>query len=267
MPRAAERLTMSSWSPTRSISAIIRSITCPSPSAFETWYVSGKSIPSSDVAPTGWNDERIVPLFAAAMNSVGAQSIDRGLEPFGHLGHGEPLGEGHLGVGLSRRGPQAPEHVAHVIVRPDLVVARDQLDAAFALDVPLEHAGVGDQARRRRAARRSDCRSSSSFTVKLCTSPGAPSGLILPRYHQPTAPAMRIAMTTSTIDSPDDPLERTRLLAESFDLTRPIGRVPRIARPVERRSAVGVDLGLGQQRVEVLHVAASGRVVAHVDRR
>jgi hypothetical protein len=35
-PSAADLLTMSSWSPTRSIRAIIRSMTWPSLSAFET---------------------------------------------------------------------------------------------------------------------------------------------------------------------------------------------------------------------------------------
>ena len=50
-PSAAPLVTMSSWLPTRSIRSIIRSMTCPSLSAFDTSYVSGNNRPSSDVAP------------------------------------------------------------------------------------------------------------------------------------------------------------------------------------------------------------------------
>ena len=52
-PRIAALVSRSSWPATRSISVTIRSTTWASLSAFDTWYVSGNSSPSSDVTPGG----------------------------------------------------------------------------------------------------------------------------------------------------------------------------------------------------------------------
>ena len=90
--------------------------------------------------------------------ATSAGSCGRGVEPVGrhrhdllverwrHLGDGEALGERDLVVRLGRRGAQPGQHVAHVVAGGDLVVARRDLQAAVALDVPAEDAGIDDEA-------------------------------------------------------------------------------------------------------------------------
>ena len=137
--------TMSSWLATRSIWAIIRAIDL------------GLALPVRHLVGVG-EQQALERRHAGRTQAgddrrIGGRGQEVGLGHRRHvavdarrdLGHGEALRERHLGVRLLGRRAQPAEDVAHVVARGQLVVAGCDLQAAVALDVPPEHAGVDDQ--------------------------------------------------------------------------------------------------------------------------
>ena len=141
----------------------------------------------------------------------------------------------------------------------DLVVPGGQFEPTLALDVPLEDPRIGDQTfvGQTLGDRRQVVILVDRETLHI---PGSAFGVDLAEVPPTDRAGDQDRDDGDHHREPDDPLERAVVASQSFDRAGPVRGIPRIGRPVDRRTTVGVDLRLGEQRVELLHRRSAVRV-------